>query len=56
MDVEYKLSQKRLKRNVLEAELDTEELWQNDEYHRLERQIDELRASLEDGTERTTDE
>jgi len=43
MDVEYKLSAKKVERNVLEAELEEEDLWENEQYQRLSQQIAELR-------------
>jgi hypothetical protein len=55
MDVEYQLGAKRVKRNVLEAELDEEELWNCDEYHRLERQIAELQALVGTNSEATSE-
>jgi hypothetical protein len=47
-DVAYRLSAKRVERTVLEAELTEEELWQHDEYQRLEQQIRRLRGELEE--------
>ena len=46
-DVEYRLSAKRVERNVLEAELSEQELWESEEYQRLEQQIQRLRGELE---------
>jgi len=46
-DVEYRLSAKRVERNVLEAELTEQELWESEEYQRLEQQIQRLRGELE---------
>jgi hypothetical protein len=42
MDVEHELSAKRIERNVLEAELGGDELWDNEEYQRLQKRIAEL--------------
>lgn len=42
MDVEHELSAKRVERNVLEAELNGDELWDNEEYQRLQQRIAEL--------------
>lgn len=39
MDQDTRLSDKRLRRNVLRAELSEEELWECDEFQRLEREI-----------------
>jgi len=44
MNVEYELSRKQVERNILAMELDDDELWECDKYHRLERQIKQLRA------------
>jgi hypothetical protein len=55
MDDKYQLGAKRVKRNVLEAELDEEELWVCDEYHRLERQIAELQGQVGMNSEATSD-
>jgi hypothetical protein len=52
MDVEYQLRAKQIERNVLETELEEEELWECDEYQRLEKQISELQAHL-NGTSET---
>lgn len=48
MDAEYELSAKQVERSVLEAELDTEELWNTDEYQRLTRQIETLKEKVAD--------
>lgn len=47
MDIEYQLSNKRVERNVLVAELDEEKLWDCERYHRLNRQIAKLREKCE---------
>lgn len=47
MDVAYELSSKRVERNVLQAELEAEELWDSDEFQRLEKQIGELETRLD---------
>lgn len=51
MDVAYELSAKKVERNVLEVELPTEELWENDRYRRLQRQIKQLKEQANDETE-----
>jgi hypothetical protein len=48
MDTEYRLSSKKVERNVLRVELPEDELWQNDRYQRLEQQIQELKKQVED--------
>ncbi|MEF8774909.1 MAG: HalX domain-containing protein [Haloarculaceae archaeon] len=50
MNAEYQLGAKQLERNVLEAELDEEELWECDQYQRLNRQITALEDALAEGT------
>jgi len=51
MDVEYQLRAKQIERNVLETELEEDELWECDEYQRLEKQIFELQAYLDANSE-----
>jgi hypothetical protein len=48
MDTEYRLSSKKVERNVLRVELPEDELWQNDRYQQLEQQIQELKKKVED--------
>lgn len=48
MDVEYELSVKRVELNVLEAEMDPDEMWDSEEFQRLQQQIAALEAKLED--------
>jgi hypothetical protein len=45
------LRAKQIERNVLETELDEDELWECDEYQRLEKQISELQAHLNANSE-----
>lgn len=47
MDDAYELSSKRVERNVLQAELEEEELWESEEFQRLEQRIGELKAQME---------
>lgn len=42
MDDDTRLSEKRLRRNILLAELSEEEVWDNEEFQRLEQEIQEL--------------
>lgn len=42
MDHDMRLSEKRLRRNVLLAELSEDEVWDNEEFQRLEQEIQEL--------------
>lgn len=46
MDTEYRLSSKKVERNVLRAELPDEELWESDRYQRLEQEIQRLKEKL----------
>jgi hypothetical protein len=48
MDGGYELSSMRVERNVLEAELDEEELWDSERYQELEHRIAVLRAEASD--------
>lgn len=48
MDAAYRLSSKKVERNVLQAELSEEELWENDRYQRLEQEIQELEKRVSD--------
>lgn len=47
MDVEAELSEKRVERNVMEAELDDDALAESERYHKLESRIEELRTELD---------
>lgn len=47
MDVETELSEKRVERNVMEAELDDDALSNSERYHTLESRIAELRSQLD---------
>jgi hypothetical protein len=55
MDAEYELGAKRIERNVLEAELDDEELWEYERYQRLRREIAELEEIVESDESTTED-
>lgn len=46
MDSEYRLSSKRVERNVLEEELSKDELSESEEYQRLKREIRELERQV----------
>lgn len=46
LDQEYRLSAKRVQRNVMEAELSEEELWESEEFQELQRQIQELQQQV----------
>lgn len=48
MDQDTRLSEKRLRRNVLQAELSEEELWECDEFQQLEQEIQSLEAEQSD--------
>lgn len=48
MDQDTRLSEKRLRRNVLRAELSEEELWESEEFQRLEQEIQSLEAEQSD--------
>lgn len=49
--MDYELSAKRLRRNVLRVELDDEDLWDCEEYQQLEQRIAELQANERSGDE-----
>ena len=46
IDQEYRLSAKRVRRNVMRAELSEEELWESEEFQELQRQIQELQQQV----------
>jgi hypothetical protein len=48
MNTEYRLDSKKIERNVLEAELPPEELWEDEEYQQLRQQIERLENELDD--------
>lgn len=48
MDAEYRLSSKKVERNVLQAELPDEELWESDRYQRLEQEIQRLKKQVDE--------
>lgn len=53
MDAAYRLSSKKVERNVMQAELSDEELWENDRYQRLEQEIQELEQRVSDAATMT---
>lgn len=48
MNPEYRLDSKKIERNVLEAELPPEELWESEDYQRLQQQIQQLENEIDD--------
>jgi hypothetical protein len=47
---EYRLSAKRVQRNVMQVELSEQELWESERFQKLQRQIQDLQQEVSEST------